>query len=388
MKSKMKQIAILILTLFFSVACSNVKKDKDVIKIGAILPLTGDLSSYGVDTKLALELAVKHKNNNGGINGKKVVLVIEDSKGQTKEASIAANKLINIDKVIAILGPITSPEVLVIAPICNKNKVPLISPSSTDNAISNAGEYVFRTINADNIETQAFAIFLKQDLNLPKIAIIANQATGTLSYANSFEDFYKKNGGTILNKEIFGENQIDFKNIIIKLLSSKPDAFYISGVSMELGLLIKQIREFNKTVMIFSYQSAEDRRVVEIANEQVNGVIFSSTTLPDSIIGSARLKFVDDFMNEYGKKPGIFAAEIFDGINIIMNAFNHSNDSNNSFIEILKTTKDYNGASGIITFDVNGDVHKNIAIYQYHDKKPALIATVTNNSIQKVANLK
>jgi len=384
----MKQLAIVLLALFLHAACNNAKKDKDVIKIGAILPLTGDLSSYGVDTKLALELAVKQKNNNGGINGKKVVLVIEDSKGQTKEASIAANKLIIIDKVIAILGPITSPEVLVIAPICNKNKVPLISPSSTDNAISNAGEYVFRTINADNIETQAFAIFLKQDLNLPKIAIIANQATGTLSYATSFEEFYKKNGGTILNKEIFGENQIDFKNVIIKQLSSNPDAFYISGVSMEIGLLIKQIREINKTVKIFSYQSAEDRRVVEIANEQVNGVVFSSTTLPDSIIGSARLNIVDDFMNEYGKKPGIFAAEIFDGINIIMNALNNSNDSNKSFIEILKTTKDYNGASGIITFDVNGDVHKNIAIYQYLDMKPILIATVTNNSIQKVAILK
>lgn len=384
MSRSIRQLALVLLALILFSACNNAEKEKDVIKIGAILPLTGDLSNYGVDTKLALELAVKQENERGGIDNKRVVLIIEDSQGKPENASRAVNKLINIDNVIAILGPLSSPEVLAVAPIVNKSKIPLISPSSTDNSITNAGEFVFRTINADYVENKAFSRFVKINFDLPKISIIANQATGTLSYANSFETNYLQEGGKILLKELYAESQKDYKNIITKILSGKPDAIYISGYSMEIGSIIKQIRQFNKNIQLFSYQSAEDSKVPGISGDLVNGLVYSSTTLPDSILGRTRKKFNNDFETEYNKKPGIFTAEIYDAINIVLASLRKTINSGSTLIDSIKVVKNFEGASGIISFDKNGDVYKPVSIYRYVDKIPIPIFEVTEKSIEEI----
>lgn len=365
MKANLIKLIAIIFSFFIGFACNDSGRDKESLKIGAILPLTGDLASYGVDTKRSIDLALKQYNEKGGILGKKIELVIEDSQGKTESATKAINKLITIDKVIAILGPLSSQEVLAIAPIANKNKIPIISPSSTDNSISMAGEYIFRTINADYVENQAFSNYIKNNYNFKGIAIIANEATGTLSYANSFEKFYKYIGGIILIEEIFPENQKDFKSIIYKILKHKPDAIYISGYSTEIGLLIKQIREYNNNIQILSYQSAEDPRVVDIAGEAVNGVIYSTTSLPDKLLGGAKEKFNADFQNEYSKKPGIFSSEIYDALNIIIKSQEDAQRNKIELIETLKNIKNFRGASGNISFDEYGDVHKGIAICEY-----------------------
>src|ERR1700694_5852459 len=121
------------------------------ITIGTILPLTGDLSSYSVDWRKALELAVEQQNGKGGIDGKKLVLVVEDSRGVAAQALAAFNKLADVDHVIACVGPITSPEVLSVAPMANAKHIPIISPSATSVDITHAGPYIFRTINVDSV---------------------------------------------------------------------------------------------------------------------------------------------------------------------------------------------------------------------------------------------
>jgi branched-chain amino acid transport system substrate-binding protein len=382
----MKRNSFIFLILFFVLAsvfnwsCNN-KSKEETIKIGAILPLTGNLASYGVDTKKALELAVSEINAQKGINGKKVVLIFEDSQGSSKLATTSINKLIDINKVQGILGPITSPEVLAIAPIANSKKVPIISPSSTDVDISNAGEYVFRTINTDHIETIAFSNFVKKQFGCISIGIIANRASGTLSYANSFEKYYTSLDCPINIKERYQENTKDFKTNISKLLNKDIQGIYVSGVSMEIGTIVRQIREFNKDIQIFSYQSAEDRRVVEIAGDAVDNMYFSSTTLPKKYLGKEREIFETNFKNKYGTSPGIFAPEIYDGINILLDAIAKSEENGVDMIDYLKNTKAYKGASGTITFDEFGDVHKAIAIYKYENTTPEPLFVVENDNI-------
>lgn len=378
MNKKMYLIFLVVGAILTFSSCSN--KETNVIKVGAILPLTGDLASYGVDTRKALELAEEQINLKGGIDGKNVKVIFEDSKGTSALAATAINKLTSVDKVIGILGPITSPEVLSISPIANSNKTPIISPSSTSIDISKAGPYVFRTINADNIETLAFAHFIKEKLDSPNVGIIADRAAGTLSYAESFEKYYKADGGLIVGKEIFQENLKDFRSEILKLLNIKDiQAIYVSGVSMEIGLITKQIRGYNKKIQIISYQSAEDRRVVELAGNTVNGMIYSSTTLPENYLGKAREDFVTEFQKKYGHVPGIFAAEIYDGINILLDAYSKGIKNNEPLINYLKNAKDYQGASGKITFDENGDVHKAVAIYEYNVTTPDCLYIVEGN---------
>ena len=365
-----KLILFLLLTMSIALATITLscqqKKKSESIKIGAILPLTGNLASYGVGTRNAIELAVSQFNNHGGINGKKIELIVEDSKGEPKIAVSAANKLINNDNVQGILGPITSPEVLSIAPIVNNDKIPMISPSATSVDISSAGDYVFRTINSDVVETESFSKFVYDNLKITKIGIIGINASGTTSYANSFKKFYISLGGKITSIELLPENSNDFKNAIMKILHSGANGIYIAGYSTEIGIIIKQIREVNKSIVCLSYQSAEDDRVVELAGKSVDGLIYSSTSIPGNILGNKHEKFIKLFEDKYNKKPGVFAAEIFDGANILIQSIINSNkNSDSTVISILSNTKNYDGASGRITFDKNGDVHKPIAIYKY-----------------------
>lgn len=376
----LKKISLILLAVILVsgllVANGCKKKEAETIKIGAILPLTGDLASYGVDTRKALELAVEKLSKAGGVNGKKVSLIIEDSQGSPKLAVTAFNKLVNVDKVIGILGPITSAEVLSVAPIANKNKIVLITPSATSPDISKAGDYVFRTINDDTIESKAMARYVLEQLRIKNVGIIALEAAGTLSYANSFERFFINSAGIVKVKEIVSEEMREYRSPIMKILNQKVEAIYVSGYSKEIGQIIKQIREVNNSVNMISYQSAEDKRVVEIAGDTVNGVYFSSTTLPSDILGPANTEFVREFTINFGKPPGVFAAEIYDGINILLNAIKHVSSDKTTLLAELKKLSNYMGASGIISFDENGDVHKPIAIYKYQKREPVFITTV------------
>ena len=370
---------VTVMSIGFMTSCTKKSgEESKVIKVGAILPLTGNLSNYGVDTKKALELAVELYNKKNADKKQSVKCIFEDSQGKAKNAISACKKLIDVDGVIAIMGPITSPEVLSIGPLVNNRKVPMISPSSTSVDISKSGSYVYRTINADNIETSAFAKFLKENYGCLKIGVLANQAAGTLSYANTFKTFYSDLGCEIAITEIYKENLADFKDNITKILSANVDSIYISGVSHEIGLIIKQIRERDKDVKIFSYQSAEDARVVEIAQDFTDGVIFSSTSIPNSYLGKPREQFNKQFSEKFNKEPGIFASEIFDAFNIVMNAYDKMStggDLNN----FVKDTKNFVGTSGKISFDKNGDVHKAIAIYEYKDKTPKPVFMVDDS---------
>jgi branched-chain amino acid transport system substrate-binding protein len=349
---------------------------EEVIKIGAILPLTGDLSSYGVDTRKALELGVEEINRGGGVQGKKIALMVEDSRGVAAQAVNAFTKLVDVNGVVGILGPITSAEVLSVAPIANAKKIPIISPSATSPDVSDAGEYVFRTINADEVETQVFAHYVKNELNIDLVGIIAVDAAGTISYANSFERFFTALNGRVVSKEIVSEAATEYRSPIRKVLQKRPKAVYVSGYSKEIGLIIKQIREIDKEVVLLSYQSAEDRRVLELAGSAVDGLIFSSTTLPEGSLGKRHEEFVASFKERFGKEPGVFTAEIYDALYVLVEALRRSQATGSSLLTSLSQTHNYDGASGPITFDQKGDVHKPVAVYKYTGTTISLLKIV------------
>ena len=169
----------------------------------------------------------------------------------------------------------------------------------------------------DSLETEVFASYVRDELGIGSLGIIANPAAGTMSYANSFDDFFSALGGEVVIKEELPSNLQEYRSTIAKVLAQAVPAIYIAGVSEEIGNVSRQIRTVNEDVRLLSYQSAEDRRVSEIAGDAVNGLVFSSTTLPGDALGEAHADFVSAFSARFGHKPGIFAAEIYDGFNVV-----------------------------------------------------------------------
>jgi len=164
-------ISILLASLMvFSFGCA--KKEEKEIKIGVILPLTGDAAKYGQSAKKGMKLAVDEINNKGGINNQRVILIIEDSQGQVKNGVSAFNKLITIDKVPIVVGELLSSITLAIAPIANEKKIIVLSPASTAPKITEAGDYIFRNVASDIVEGQIMAEYAFNKLQYKKIAIL------------------------------------------------------------------------------------------------------------------------------------------------------------------------------------------------------------------------
>lgn len=144
------------------------KKDAGTIKIGAVLPLTGDVATFGQSTKNGIQLAVDETNKKGGILGKKIETVYEDDQNTPSSSANAGQKLINNDNVIALIGSVTSKCSIALGPIANESKIPMITSDSTNPKVTQAGEYVFRACFIDPFQGTVLAKYATEDLKAKK----------------------------------------------------------------------------------------------------------------------------------------------------------------------------------------------------------------------------
>lgn len=360
------------------------KKQPKEYEIGALLPLTGDAAQWGAEPQKAIQMAIDEINLAGGIKGKKLRAIFEDTQASPKLATSALNKLITTDKIQVVIGPISSSEMLAIAPIANSNKVVLVSPSATNNAITNSGDYIFRVINSDVIEGSAMATVIYKEFQHKKGAILATNSAGVVGIGDIFEKTFTSLGGQILIYEKADEKSVDYKSILAKIKAAKPDFVYAIAYPKETGIMIKQIREVGFTGAIFSSQPAEDPQVVDIAGNAVDGVVYSTTTLTSEVLGVPYEKFVEKFKEKYSKAPGSFATESYDALNIIAKVLSEVDENGTKIKDSLYSVKGYKGVSGEISFDQNGDVNKPIVIKKYSGKTSQPILLFENGSVSKL----
>jgi len=375
-------VSIVLVTLvcgvLLFVGCA--KEEPEEYKIGSILPLTGDAAQWGAEPQKAIQMAVEEINSAGGINGKKLRVVFEDTQASAKLGTTVLNKLITSDKVQVVVGPVASSVMLAIAPIANSNQVVLISPSATSNVLTDAGDYIFRVINSDVIEGSAMAIVIAKEFNHSKGAILATNSAGVVGIGDTFEKTFTSLGNQILAYEKADEGSVDYKSILVKMKSAKPEFIYAIAYPKETGIMIKQIREAGIAVPIFSAQPAEDPQVVDIAGDAVDGVVYSTTTLTSEVLGTTYERFVGNFNTKYSKAPGSFATEAYDAINIVAKALSEGAESGVKIKEYLYSVKGYKGVSGEMSFDMNGNVNKPIVIKKYsgRDSQPILLFEAGN----------
>ncbi len=351
------------------------KEEPEEYKIGSMLPLTGDAAQWGAEPQKAIQMAVEEINSAGGINGKKLKVIFEDTQATPKLGTSALNKLITLDKVQVVVGPVASSVMLAIAPIANSNQVVLISPSATSNVLTDAGDYIFRVINSDVIEGSAMATVIAKEFNHKKGAILATNSVGAVGVGKIFEKTFTDLGNQILAYEEADEGSIDFKSILVKIKSANPEFIYVIAYPKETGIMIKQIREAEIAVPIFSAQPAEDPQVVGIAGDAIDGVIYSTTTLPSEVLGTAYDTFLERFKEKYSEAPGSFASEAYDALYLVVKALSGGAESGEQIKNYLYSVKGYKGVSGEMSFDRNGDVDKPIVIKKYsgRDSHPMLL---------------
>ncbi len=338
--------------------------EKGVIKIGVILPLTGNAATYGVSAKEGIDLALEELNV---AQKRKLELVYEDDQCDPEKAVSAAQKLINIDNVKIIIGHICSSAALAVAPIAEKNKVILFSPGASTPEYKNAGDYIFRNrqdISNEVIKTAEIVRNFKAD----KIAIIYINNDYGLASRKVFSEKFKKLGGDVIAEENYQPDSTDFRTQLIKIKKVKPNGIFLAGQIKDSAMVIKQASELGIKTQFFSTIGVEGKELIEIAGPAAEDIIYTSPFFDVKSNETVVKNFIDKFKQKYKKEPTyVFAANAYDALMILNLIIKKCGDNTDCIKNELYKIRDYPGVSGKTTFDEYGEVDK-----------PLMIKTVKN----------
>jgi branched-chain amino acid transport system substrate-binding protein len=352
---------IIFIALAIVLVVTQTKREPEEIKIGAILPLSGEGAKYGMATKRGIDLALEEINRNGGIHQRKIIIIYEDDRGEPKSGVSCINKLIQIDKVPCILGPIYSSVALAVAPIAEREKTVLLSPAASTPALTRAGDYIFRNVLSDLYEASALAKFVYTHLGFRRVSILYINNDFGLGHKESFASKFETLGGRIIATESFEQDATDFRTQLTKLGKANPEAIFLVGYR-EMGRVLRQSSELGTNLRFLSISMFEDPEILEIAGGAAEGVYYSLQTFDPQSAEEIIRKFVLNFKSVYNQEPDIFAGLGYDAMNLLAIALEKGGSDPEKIKNTLYTIKDFPGVTGKTTFDQNGDVQKTVSI--------------------------
>lgn len=380
MKKSMKALSLLAASaclLGVLAGCGGEKKAADdAIKIGGLLEMTGGSASFGISGKNGIDLALSQINAKGVLGGKKLALVVADTKSEASEATNGMQKLLSQDKVVAVIGPNQSSAVIASGAINNGMKVPDITPMGTnpdvtvDPKTGKTREYSFRACFIDPFQGTVMANYISKELGIKKAAIyIDNTSDYSKGLAAFFKENFVKNGGTVVAEEAYLQKDTDFKSTLTKIKAANPELLYIPGYYQEVGLIVKQAREIGINVPISGGDSWDSEKLPEIAGKAaLNNTFITSLYSPDDT-SDLNKKFVEDYKKAYkGAKPDVFAALAYDCALLVAQAIEDAKSTEPAKISAaMAKIKGFKGVSGEVTFNEQHNPIKSAVIIEYKD---------------------
>jgi branched-chain amino acid transport system substrate-binding protein len=342
------------MTVFSPIACSKKQPETKEIKIGAILPLTGDVASYGQKAKRGIELATVEINSKRGLLGKSVNVDFQDDRGDSKEAVNIMMRFATIDKIPVVFGSAGSTVTLAITPIANKNQVILISPISSSSKLSTeGGPYFFRTCPADDLQSEVLSNWVVES-GAKNIAIVYTNNSWGKPLAEGFKEKFEKLGGQVLASEGVEENLTDFRTIIAKLQNIKGlEAIVSPTYPKEGGVFVRQLKEIGLKLPLFGGDNWGSPEFLDVAKDAAEGVFYTAPSEGNSPVYK---DFAQRYHQKYGEEPDVFSAYAYDAALAIFKAIQNCNSTKPEVIreELLRIS--FVGVSGTIAFKSNGDL--------------------------------
>ena len=382
------------LIFFFAAACTPPKNgisnqstqtqttaNDNEIRVGAVFPMTGPIATYGQESINGIKLALAKIDLQQGVKGKKIRLIVEDNKGEPAETANAVRKLIDVDKVHVLLGSVASSNTLAGAPIAQAAKVPMITPASTNEAVTKKGEFISRTCFTDNFQGVVMAKFAYESLQKKKAAIIIDVASDySQGLAKVFDEKFKQLGGSVVSGNYsYTQGDKDFRSLLRRVKRANPDVIFVPGYYTEVGVMLQQARQMGITLPILGGDGWDSPKLQELAgSDGIEGNYISSHFSPDDTTPIVS-NFVKEYKNTFsGEVPGSMAALAYDSVMVLDDALKRASDFSRTTInQAIITTKNFPGITGMITIDANRNA-----------LKPAVVLKTTSKGMvfkQKVA---
>jgi branched-chain amino acid transport system substrate-binding protein len=323
-------------------------------RIGVISIVTGQGAAYGEAITNGLKLARDEINAKGEVN---VTLLIEDSSGKQEQALAAAQKLINSDRVTAIVGPTLSTEMKAVGKMVSDSGVPIMGTSTTAVGITQLGRYVFRNSLPEALAIPASVRATVKKHGIRKVALLyGNDDVFTKSGFDTMKKVSEELKLTIVAIETFQKGQADYKAQLTKIKSLNPDAVFCSALYEEGGVILSQARKMGIKVPFVGGNGFNSPKVIEIAKDAAEGLVVATPWFSernDPLVKS----FVARFEKAYGKKPDQFAAQAYDALFIMAAALKKAGAADREKLrDALAGTRNFRGVLGTFSFDAERDV--------------------------------
>jgi branched-chain amino acid transport system substrate-binding protein len=350
---------VLVLLLLTGFSPSLLAQEKGVIKVGEFASLTGGEASFGQMSHHGTELAIDELNAQGGLLGKKLALLTEDDGSKQGEAKTCAQKLISRDGVVALLGEVASGRSLEAAPICQRFKIPMISPSSTNPKVTETGTYIFRVCFIDSFQASVIARFALDSLKVKNVALLTDeQSAYSVGLANFFKTSFVADGGKIVMEQKYTGGDKDFKAQLTSIKAAGAGALFVPGYYGEAGLICRQARELGITTPIFGGDGWESGKMVEIGGPAVEGTYFSTHFSPKQKTEAVQ-GFVKKFEDRYHESPDAMAALGYDSAMMLADGIKRAGTTDGPALrDALAATKNFPGITGSITIDKDRNASK------------------------------
>jgi branched-chain amino acid transport system substrate-binding protein len=360
--------------MILGLACLFATVANAATKIGAVTCLSGPLSTFGVSSVQGAKLAAEEINSSGGILGQPLELIVEDNQSKAGEAATAARKFISQDKVVAILGDLTSSSTMEIAPLAQAAKVPLLTPSATNVAITKIGDYVFRSCFIDPFTGQVMARFALDHLKAKRAVILTDvKQDYSVGLTDAIRKYFTQKGGQILKEISYSSGDVDFRAQLTTAKSLRPDVIFLPGYYTEAGLILLQARQLGITNPFVGGEGWDSPALLQVAGKSADGNFYAnhfSAADPDPTVQ----KFVQSYQAKYHSSPDALAALWYDGARILAQAIQQAGATDAAKVrDALAAIKDFPGVTGKISIDEN----RNAA-------KPAVILTIENGELKLV----
>jgi branched-chain amino acid transport system substrate-binding protein len=348
------------------------------IKIGAVTCLTGALSTFGVSSVQGAKLAVEQINAAGGILGQPIQLIVEDNGSKAGETATIARKFISQDKVVAILGDLTSSATMEGAPLAQAAKIPLLTPSATNVAITRIGNYIFRSCFIDPFTGKIMAKFALDQLKAKQAIVMTDvKQDYSVGLTDAIRQYFTQNGARISNTFSYSSGDTDFRTQLTGVRMAHPDVVFLPGYYTEAALILLQAKQLGIKCPFVGGEGWDSPALVQVAGKAADGNYYTdhfSAADPEPRVQ----KFVQTYRAKYGALPDALAALWYDGAELLSQAVQRAGSTEAAKIrDALAQTRDFDGVTGRISIDENRNAAKSGVILKIENGEPRMVQEVT-----------
>jgi len=371
----MKKLIFVLVLLFLSLVLSQLILAQDEVRIGVIIPNTGEKAIYGETSRRGLLIAVGERP---AVLGRRVNLVFCDNKSDKIESANCAQKLIQKEKVIALIGPLSSSDTLSAGPVAEEAGIALISPWATNPIVTQDKKHVFRACFIDTFQGIVAAKFAREVLKAKTAAVMINVSEDyCVGLANFFKENFTKLGGEVLTTTSYQTGDQEFTAQLTSIKKLNPDIIYNPGYVVEDVLIARQAKDLGIDIPFLSGDAAEADELIKNGGDSVQGWYLTTHYAEEGVTTDRGKRFIKLYGDKYKEKPDSVSALSYDSYNMLLNAIERAKKLDSTLIsQELGKTKDFEGVTGVITIE-NGNAIK-----------PFVILKVEGNGFKYVSSVK